>query len=234
MPRASDLLQGTPFGRTYPARRDPAQPAVDGRTRCLRVLAEFLGEVTFFRPGDKGGPPVGYRVPGQNIHIEQPDSPVEGVFPSIVFRPGPAQYLPIGMSPYLDESTRDQFGLGTCLEMLDEYNEQLVIEVWAAKKPERRSLMAALEDLLAAPVEEMYGCRFLVPDYFDRPVTFTLQSRDVPDDPDNVKNRRWGYVQLEMRFDRVRLVNVAPINLQTEVNVYPADAVPPGVTFEDE
>jgi hypothetical protein len=229
---AHKLIQGTPFGAVYPARAAAEFPAIDGRTAGLRVLRRYISELTFHRPGDAGSPRlIPFRIPLDDIHVEQPDNVVNllketkpgGTNAAVVFVPGAGQYLPVGLSTFLEEETRDKFGKDTALQVQSEYQENVTLECWATDKPTRRAMVAGLEAALV-PTEQMYGIRFRMPDYFDQPVCFSLDSGMRPDDPDTVRNRRWAHMIVEMRFDVVRLVNVETLRPVAAVDVY--DGIP--------
>lgn len=230
---AHQLIIGRPFGTVYPPREPPRLPAVDGRTAALRVLRRYVSELAFSLPGDRGSPnDVQFRIPIEKVHVEQPDNVVELDFPSVVFLPGAGQYLPVGLSTFLEEESFDRFAPGTVLQVQSEYQETVTLECWAKDMPTRRSMVAGLEAALV-PTEQMYGIRFRMPDYFDQPVCFTLLTSMRPDDPDNVRNRRWAHLALEMRFDVVRLVNVQTLKPFCATDAYDGPGnVPVGVVLE--
>lgn len=231
---AHDLLQGDPFGRVSPPRDAIDLPAVDGRTVALRILARYISELTFNLPGTKGsGITKKIRIPEEDIHIEWPDNQVQLKAPSIVFVPGNGEHLPAGLATFLVEGSHDKFGKGTALQVQSEYQETFTIEVWANDKPTRRAICGGLEVSLV-PVEQMYGIRFRMPDYYDNTVCFTLLGGMRPDDPDAVRNRRWGHLSVEMRFDVLRLVNVVPFDPSVETEAYEPDEVPDGVEIDVE
>lgn len=207
---AKQLISG--FGtEPWPPRPLRPLPAVNGRTVALRILARYISELTFHLPGDKGSnATVPFRVPLEDVHIEQPANVEALKMPSFVFLPGTGEYLPVGLGPSIDESSFDVHAPGTALQTQSEYQETITIEAWAHSKPLRRSLVAALEVALV-PTEVMYGIRFVMPDYYRQTVCFTLASSMMPDDPDAVRNRRWGHLSVEMRFDVVQLVNAATL-----------------------
>ncbi len=218
------VLWGTPFGEVYPAREPPPQPVVDGRTVALRIFREYLTEIIYRRP-DKpkldgsANPPIEFRITPENIHIEWPDREVNLSFPAIALLAGstPANYDQIGLTGYVEEDTRDKFGKGTVVQWMSEYQENVVLEVWANTKPERRAILAGLEWALS-PTEQMYGIRFTMPDYFNELVCFTFKDRAIVDDEDAVRGRRRARITIEMRFTVVALVNYSEGRLQMKVD----------------
>jgi len=215
---AHDLVQGLPFGTVLPPASQIPWPAVDGRTVALTILQHYISELTLNRP-DANGKIIPYSIPLENIHIEQPDNEADLKFPSIVFRPGEGVLDTIGLTCYLDESTRDVYRAGYVVQEQGEYREIITLECWAASKAIRRSLLAGLSAALV-PIEQMYGLRFRMPDYYDRTVCFSLASSTSPDDPDNARNRRWGIMQLEMRFNLSVLYPYVEIEPEIDVEVY--------------
>jgi hypothetical protein len=220
--RARDLLMGWPFGFVKPDRPPIALPAVDGRTIALSILADYIGELTFRRPGAKGAPPIAYNIDRKHIHIEQPHRDVDLQFPSIVVRPGEGDYNAIGLTSYIDEATEDKYGKGTVVQEQSEYQETITLECWAEEVPQRRSMVAGLE-VAMVPTEQLSGLRFRMPRYFDRTVTFTLNSGSRPDDPDAARARRWALLQIEMRFHVCSLCYYGPLIVQPDVQVLPTD-----------
>jgi hypothetical protein len=219
--RAHDLMNGaTPNTAPWPARPEVALQAVDGRTVALRILARYISELIFQLPGDKGSPvTIPYRIKPEDVHIEQPDNVDKLRFPSIVFLPGAGEYQPVGLTPYVVESTRDEERKDCALQVMGEYFEAFTVECWADSMPLRRSLVAALEDAFV-PSEAIYGLRFRMPDYHDQTVCFTLATSMRPDDPDAVRNRRWAHLGLEMRFEVVKLVPVEGFRPEVEVGTF--------------
>jgi hypothetical protein len=212
MTTAHELLTGTPFGRVLPPRPGQPLPPVDGRTKALRILRQYISELRFSRP-DRGDRPIPYEIPIHCIHIEQPKQ-ADLEFPSIVFRPGSdGRYDGIGLGSYIDEATADVYAPGTAVQEQSEWIETITLECWAEEGPQRSSMMAGLEQALV-PTEQYYGLRFRMPDYYDRTVCFSLNSGARPDDPDAAgKNRKWGVMQVEMRFNVVALVQVSKMDV---------------------
>lgn len=210
-PELRALLFGTPWGETFPKRPNPPPLPVDGRTVALRVLRKYLGELTFLKPAGrdpqgKALPLVEFKIPERNILIGWPDYEKAMEFPSVTFLHGVGNYDTIGLTGYVEENTRDKYGIGTVVQWMSEYREDVILEIWANKKPELRSILAGIETALS-PTEQMYGLRFRMPDYFDELVCFTVGTRQEFDEADSAKNRRHAHITLEMRFTVVALVN---------------------------
>lgn len=206
---ARDLIQGIPFGDVYPAQEAFEFPERDGKQAALRVLALYLSELTFRRPGNVGKPGIKLRVPLERIVVEQTARPTE--MPSIVILgEDEGDYLAVGLSTFLEESSRDVHGKGTVLQVQSEYQEKVVVEVWASTKAERTGIMSGIESALV-PTEQMYGIRFRVPEYFGQTACFTLLKSRRPASPDNSSGIWWGSFDVEVRFDVVRLVRYVEV-----------------------
>jgi hypothetical protein len=203
------ILQGDPFGRTFPPKPAPPPLPVDGRTVALRILQQYVCALVFYLPMGAGRPPRPFRMKPENFNIEWPDYVQDAVFPSITVMSGLADYGVIGLTAYVEEATRDLYGKGTVLQWQAEYTEHIKLEIRASKRAERRAILAALETAFS-PTEQMTGVRFKMPDYFNELVCFTLWNRILIDEPDAARNRRKAQVELEMRFNIVALVNYVP------------------------
>lgn len=237
------LLFGTPFGAIFPPAQNPASGEVDGRTHALRILRSYIAELTFRRSGDfdkatgKRGAPVEFRIPEGDVYVEWPDNEDDLRFPSVaLLATAPAIYASIGLTPRHEEETRDVYGPGTVLYWISEYTETISLEVWTSSRAERRAIKAGLEFALV-PVEQMYGIRFRMPDYFDELVCFTLQGVEVIDDETAARNRRRLRMSVEMRFNMVALANYAVltpfVGLEIGPTVETDPNVPPRNTLRD-
>lgn len=218
------ILWGTPFGEVFPAKENPPPLPEDGRTIALRILRDYVSELVFYRLAgiDENGkrrPPIPFQIEPADIYIEWPDNEENMRFPSLVFlSTGPANYNVIGLTSYVEEGSKDVYGPGTVLQWMSEYTEKVSLEIWASKKSERRAILAGLETALT-PTEQMYGLRFRMPNYYNELVCFTVESRELIDDGDAVKNRRHARVTIEMRFNVVALVNYVTVNPFMKVDV---------------
>lgn len=204
------LLYGTPWGEVFPPKSNPSTLAVDGRTCCLRVLREYVTDLTFFREDAKGRPPIPFQIRPENFLIEWPDNPAQMAHPSVVVLPSRAVFDAFGLAGYVEEYSRDVYAPGTVLQWQSEYVEVINLEVHAASKAERRGILAGL-DVAFSPTEQMSGVRFQVPAYYNELVCFSLNRREIMDDLDGARRRRRAQVELEMRFNVVALVNYAAL-----------------------
>ena len=200
----------SPFGQVFPARPNPPGLAKDARTIALEMLKTYITNLTFYRPGATGGPSIPFAIEPKNFHIEWPDYEDDLEMPSIVVLGAPVDYEAIGLTSYLEEASRDLYGKGTVLQWMSEYTEKITLELWCSKRHERRSMLAGIETAMC-PTEQMYGLRFVMPDYYNELVCFSLMGRELIDDAESAKNRRKARVEIEMRFNIVALVNYAAL-----------------------
>jgi hypothetical protein len=222
-PELKKLLWGTPWGEVYPSRPNPPPLAYDGRTVALRILRDYLSEITFRRPGGRTAagasmPPIDFRIAKRDIMIGWPDYEKELQFPSIVFLHGSGNYDMIGLTSYVEEDSRDKYAPGTVVMWMSEYVETVQVEIWANKKAELRSVLAGVETALS-PTEQMYGLRFRMADYFDQLVRFSPGKRQENDDADGARDRRSARLEVEMAFHVVSLVNYATLRPELKVVV---------------
>lgn len=201
-----NIIFGNPWGETFPPKPNPPPLSFDGRTVALRILRDYITNLDFFLPMGPHLPPKKFKILPQNFQIEWPDHEFDVVFPMAVVVSAPARYDSIGLTAYIEEKTRDVYQKGTVLQWQSEYTETIMLELWASKKAERRSMLAGIETALT-PTEQMYGLRFRMPDYFNELVCFTLNGRELLDDPMSAKDRRRVRLMIEMRFNIVALVN---------------------------
>lgn len=217
LPPIAELLVGRPFGDVYPPGQPLAVETKDGRTACLEVLAHFLAAIPMaYPPGcDRNpglkAPPLPFSIPASRIEIEEPPpNPAEHVtkYPSIgIVALGEAENASLGLGTYLDESTIDKFGKGTALQRQAEHVETLGLEVWAESRPERRAVIAALENALS-PTEQMAGLYLRIPAYYLQVARFTLKSTSLDDSL--AGEMRWrATIKVELNFTVVALVRWA-------------------------
>jgi len=210
------LLFGNPFGDVYPPRPQPPPLVEDGRTVALRILQRYVTSLIFYAPG-ANRIPVAFQILPENFHLEAPDYTQDLLMPAVVIRPSRADYDSIGLTSYVEETTRDVYSPGTVLQWQAEYIETLNLEVWANKVPERRAIVAGLETAIS-PTEQMSGLRFKMPDYYNELVCFTLNRRENFDEEMSARGRRRVQVEIEMRFNIVALVNYVPMQPIIEVD----------------
>jgi hypothetical protein len=222
----ASLIKGRIYGSVFPPRQPPVSLALDGRTVALQTLAGYIASLTFYRVGDRGGPNIPFQIPAENFFIEMPDDVQSMPFPSIAVVNDVGNYDVIGLVSYVEESTQDVYGRGTVVQWQSEYVENIQLEVWVNMKAERRAVLAGLETVFS-PTEQQSGIRFHMPAYFDQLVCFTLNNRKVIDEPDSLRKRRRATLGIEMRFNIVRLINVATMQpiVTTQLDV-DADGAP--------
>lgn len=234
-PAITDFLFGTPWGDVFPATPNPNPKSLDGRTVALKILKQYISELEFFRVGTSfEAPPIPFTVKLEDIYIEWPDNEDSMKFPSVVFlSDGRIEYDAIGLTGYIEEDSRDKYGLGTVVQWQSEPTETLVIEVQCTMRSERRALKAGLETALV-PTEQMYGIRFRLADYYDQLVCFTLNEAEIIDGEDSAKGRRKLRLYLEMRYTQVALVRYtaltpdgASVKVDTDVDQDTNQAITP-------
>lgn len=204
-PSLRQILFGNPFGEVFPPKPNPPPLSIDGRTIALRLLRDYITNLTFFRP--MGQAPVqAFQIDAKNFHIEWPDYIEDMKFPSVAIVHSRARYDVIGLVSYVEETTRNVYAKDTVLQWQSEYVEKIQLEIWTNKKAERRAILAGIETAMS-PTEQMSGLRFQMKDYFNELVCFTLFDREIIDEPDSPKNRRRAQLGIEMRFNIVALVN---------------------------
>lgn len=216
---AGALRLGQPFGEVLPPHAlDTDLLAIDdARTAALRILALYYSELTFFRVGDDGAPPVAFKIPLDSIHIEAPNNDEDVLLPCIVFTQDQEErFESPGFVSELDENTRDKFGPGTVLQVVHDHVEEFQVEGWSNNKPERRALIAGLQEAMV-PTEGTYGVRFRIPDYFNVAVMFTAMSARRPDEQ-AVRGRRLSNMRVQMQLNVVKLVRYVPLTPLVTVN----------------
>jgi hypothetical protein len=203
---AFDLVT-SPYGRVWPVRAEKPLPATDTRTIVLRRFRQFLSLLRFRRPGNAPGQTIEFRVPAENIHIEQPDNVKELRFPGIAILPGRGTSEPIGLGPpKVLEDTWNVYGADTVLVQQGEYTEDFTVEVWGSQRAERRALIAGISAALRS-ADDSYSTRIKLPEYYDRVCEFWLSGQQHIDDPDVVRGRRRGHLFVGMRVAEVQLIN---------------------------
>lgn len=206
----------SPFGKIFPPRDNPPPLAIDGRTAALRVLREYITNQIFYREMGVGRPPKAFQIGVSQFEIEQNDTVKDYVSPSIAIIPGDVTYDAIGLGTYIEEETRDLYSPGTVLQWQSEYTELIKMEITCAYKSERRGMLTALETCLV-PTEQMYGVRFKMPEYYEELVCFSLMRRGLDEGTSHL-NRRKAWLEIEMRFNVVALVNYVPLFPTMAVN----------------
>jgi len=217
---AADLALGDPLRSLA----DPL-PSLDARTNALLVLRQYMSLLDFGRVGDAGGSPKVFRVPAQDIYEEQPDDPAKLRFPSLAFVAAQGDHEEFGLGPprFL-EDTVDKYGRGTVLVYTSDYVEQLVLEVWASHKAERRALVAGLQ-LAFRCYDGSYATMFSLPGYYGQIARVWLETTRYVDDPDVVRGRRRAQLSLWLVVPEVQLVRYVPLRPQFDVEVFDGPTV---------
>lgn len=204
------VLGDPPLENVYPPRKRQPFPDKDSRTLALETFADFLSTLVFRRAGEKGGPPIPFRIPRQDIHVEQPDNVHDLRFPSISFLPGPGQYIEFGLGEAdIRDDTLHLYGRGTVVIQPAEYQEVFVLEVWAAKSPERRAVVAGIEAALLSQ-QHSYALRLRLPQLFNSTATFALESRLLVESQAE-RNRRVAQLNITLGVCVARLVNASEL-----------------------
>jgi hypothetical protein len=222
---AAELIDGTPYGAVEGPGFAPHQPLphLDARERALDTFAEFVSRLVFQRTGDvgKGGRTIAFRVRRDDIHVYQPDSPLEGPppAPGIGMLPGRAVHEPYGLGPpQVLEDTVDAYGLGTVLERQGDHVETFAVEVVASKQAERVAVVAGLKS--AFRIGDSSGAlRLVCRGYYDRVASFRLDESEQVDDQDAARNRRRGHLYVQLHVQEVQLVRYRLIVPRVAVEV---------------
>lgn len=195
------------------------RPTQDARSAALDRLKHFVSLLRFFRKGDRGGPPVEFRVPFENVLEEWPDAEKDLRLPAVAFLAGPGIEEAVGLgAPLPCEESVGRYGPGTVLEQTDVYVEQLGVEAWAHSKAERRALLAGLK-LAFRSAPGSTAIRMRLPAYYDQIATFMLDETVYSDDPDVIKGRRRGILRVTMSVPEVRLVRYLDLRVAVSVEV---------------
>lgn len=226
--KAGTLAHGTALtleGDTLKGIHPPDAPRVDrlvqdARTGAARTLREYLAAVRFRRMGPElepgcFGPPIEFKIPKSNIHVEWPDGETPIGFPSIsILAAGQASYQYPGMGPKVQERLRNLDG--TAFTRVATVSETLVLEVWTSSRAERRCILAGLEHVMS-PNEERVGLHLWTPEHYGVVSRFLFVSRELFDDDNGIRNRRRARVYVAMTVPVMRPIRL-PI-LQPSVGV---------------
>lgn len=196
-----------------------SQARYDGRTAALKRLGEYLMEWTFYRANLPQGVDIPFKI--QKTYIDYADSEEEIKFPCVSFLPGDAEFLPIGLTPSLDEDT-ENLDDGTVTRLLWAYREVITVEVLCASKAERSAFMRDLPIVLS-PLENIGGLRLTLPDYYNQTVKFSSLGQTTGNSPEEAKGRRTLRYKLQMDFDVVRRVHYDALQLGGTVLLRVAD-----------
>ena len=224
-------------GAVFPPRANPLPGPTDARTCALEALQAYLSAIPIQRLGGmdavgKREEPSTYSIPLKNMLIGWPDFEERLTFPSIVMLSGGKTNNDYPLTPYTIEETYDQFCKGTVLQVLYEYNEPIILEIWATKKPELRGIMRAIE--AACMPEEGAGSVYMTTKhYFERTARFMFKESQLQENANSAIGRRVGQIFLDMSINVVRLVNantmipvtqvIVDVNVETDQVVTDAD-----------
>lgn len=222
------LVATTVAGDVYPRRDDPSVETTDGRTYALRVLRAYFEELTFWRSGGVGKPPVSFTLKPQavgsgdvkpRVFIEEAGTQEDLVLPCcVISAPTPGDHVVCALQPYVMDDTRDVYGRGTVLQNLGtDYRETLQLELLAGERAERRALIRGLRRALQ-PHEDRASLRLRMTGYYDRVASFTLLNSQIVETEVSL-GRRKAVLSVELRFTEVELVNAVTFRPQIDTQV---------------
>lgn len=210
------------FGEVYPERKEHPLPPTTARDFAVKRLREFFSLLIFSRKGVDAEHPISFRVPIDRIYTEQPDNIPDLAYPALGFIPSRGVHNTYALGPpdFVEDSF-DAYGPGTALLLQGEYTETFQVETWATHPAERQALQAGVQAALRVS-QRSQALTLTLPDYFDRVATFRLDESQNVDDPDLVRNRRRGQLQVVLVVPEVLLVDA--VTLRPAVRVQVADA----------
>jgi hypothetical protein len=226
-PTAKSLLVGNPFGTVEPPRPEIPFRSRTARKHSLRLLRQYISELTFWRPGGQGRPPISFKIERKNFHISPPQNFAPVVFPSTGILPGIGDYQATGLGTYYIPESADVYLPGTVLQLSADYNEKFSIELWCTEDAERDAIKAGMEDALN-PSEDCAGIRFRMPDYYNQTCCFVFESSQDVDDYSG-QNRYKALIGMSFYVDVVRLVNKETFEPILSVDANPESAVVVGL-----
>jgi len=192
------------------------------RHESVTRLFDYIAQLTFFRGGGVGQPPIPFQINRRAMYTEWPDAEVELELPCIALIPGRGAYEPTALTPWVDERTRDVFGNGTVVQALGtDYSELFQLEIWAATRGERRALVRGL-DMAMSPSEDSFGLKLKVPNLYDEIVYFTPMSSTIVDDQDSARNRRKARIEVQLRVPLARLITYTELDARVIVTTLDA------------
>lgn len=221
---AAFTLLGHWFGEVYPERRINPLPPSTARDFALRRFREFFSLLTFSRKGTTDETPISFKLPIERIFVEQPDNIPDLREPALGMIPSRGIHNTYGLGPpeFL-EDTFDTYGLGTALLLQGEYTERFQVETWGGHPAERQALLAGVQGALRLS-QRSQALTLTLPDYFDRVATFRLDESQNIDDPDVVRGRRRGLLEVELTVPEVLLVDAVTLRPAARVQVVESSA----------
>jgi hypothetical protein len=223
---AAFTLLGHWFGDTYPERKINPLPPSTARDFALRRFREFFSLLTFSRKGTTENDPISFKIPIDRIFTEQPDNIPDLNFPALGMIPSRGIHNTYGLGPpdFIEDSF-DTYGQGTALLLQGEYTERFQVEAWATHPAERQALLAGVQGALRVS-QRSQALTLTLPDYFDRVATFRLDESQNVDDPDLVRNRRRGLLEVELTVPEVLLVDTVTLRPAVRVRAVDGGAGP--------
>lgn len=179
--RETRLIERPDAPQTYALRREE-----DLAGACVRALCEYLEQQAVPRwPGGRAMRPAAV-VPWWA------DGEEPAQFPSLmVWMPEDGMYDDSSFTPKNDPAMRvgkAGDGPGLYLQKQGEFSAELVVDVWATDRHERKAMVGMVEDALS-PVDWMYGCRLELPYYHNARLTLTPLRVAYADDQVSAQQR---------------------------------------------
>jgi hypothetical protein len=198
-------LNNTRIGTVSPLVQPTPPFAGDARTAGLQALAEYISELTFYKAGEPGKPPVPFQIPIDNIYVEQPDNEEDLCMPSIAFMPAGGEANMDWLGHY-DETSVDEFGKDTVLYVKGEHIEFINLHIYTQFRADRRAIIGGLQSALV-PVEEIWGFTLVCPNYYRQTVSIAPMGVTIQDGDGSANNRREAMFRIDMRINVVALTN---------------------------
>ncbi len=193
----------------------PCPPVIDGRTVAVSYLMRYVSNLSFYKPGANG--PEKICIPEANMVNGFPDYEKFISLPALAVLAGKVTYQPNSLTPFIVEDTVDVYCKGHVLHIHDEHNETISLELWAAKQSDIRAFVAGFAAAFQ-PSQALTGLRFVMKEYYDTPVVFTLLSSQITEDPDAALNRRRAIIEIDMRFNVGSLEPINGIRPKVQIN----------------
>ena len=218
-PDGTETRRPRSLAHRYGSALVPADPARDRSARHVlqHAVARLLQGMVVYQEeagAVMDGLPAGVRAyclksvfEGWPRPQEEPEVPS-----AMVVLEGDVTYDETVRRPGYVEETWGRWGAGTVLRRVGSATAKMEIVVWCADKEQRDAIDAAVErQLLADPVEDIYGRRIVLPEYYDQGarIGLLLSSENVT--PETVLAGEWPLrVVVQAEIDRVILVKAPP------------------------
>ena len=188
------------------------------RSVALKQLFDYIAELTFYR-ADRNGRSIAFQIHRHAMYEEWPDNEVELELPCLAIVPGKGEYIATGFGPWEDLSTFNTYGEGTVVQALGtDFSELMMLEVWGASKGERRAVLTGMEAAFS-PIEDQFGLKLKLPNYYDEIAYFTPNSSSIVDDANSARNRRVGRMEVLFRIPLLRLITAVKMDNRVVVQV---------------